>query len=212
AAYGLAWLMSDDPRGRAALRRTLVSLLAVTAGLGALVLVVHQALRLWPDAIRVVVDKAYLALPRDTYTLTTDDVLRGLSWSTDLANPRVVGEFVGLAIVLGAVWLWKVSRWRTLRVWRGWPVVLLGVAAVDLLSFAWAIHPREPLSKIGAENAAVQFLEQLPSADAAPNRVLASPALNQVAADSLAPFGRVQEANGYSSLQFIWHRDYLGRV
>ena len=33
-----------------------------------------------------------------------------------------------------------------------------------------------------------------------------------MAADRLAPFGAVQEANGYSSLQFIWHRDYLGRV
>ena len=41
--------------------------------------------------------------------------------------------------------------------------------------------------------------------------MLASPVLNQLSADRLAPFD-VQEANGYSSLQFIWHRDYLGRV
>jgi hypothetical protein len=80
------------------------------------------------------------------------------------------------------------------------------------LSFGWAIHPRESLSKISAEPAAVQVLEQLPSVDGTPNRVLASPVLNQVAPDRLAPFGSVQEANGYSSLEFVWHHDYLGRV
>ena len=78
--------------------------------------------------------------------------------------------------------------------------------------FGWAIHPRESLSQIAAEPPAIQVVEQLPSTDATPNRVLASPALNQVAPDRLAPYGSVQEANGYSSLQFIWHRDYLGRV
>jgi hypothetical protein len=58
----------------------------------------------------------------------------------------------------------------------------------------------------------VAAVAQIPPLDATPNRVLASPVLAQVAADRLAPVGTVEEANGYSSLQFIWHRDYLGRV
>jgi hypothetical protein len=88
----------------------------------------------------------------------------------------------------------------------------VAVTAVDLLLFGWAIHPREPLARVSAEPAAVVAVEQIPPLDAAPNRVLASPALNQVAPDRLAEFGPAEDANGYSSLQFVWHRDYLSRV
>ena len=73
-------------------------------------------------------------------------------------------------------------------------------------------HPSaRALSVLAAEPPAVQALDQLPALDGAPNRLLAAEVLNQLSADRLAPFG-VQEANGYSSLQFIWHRDYLSRV
>ena len=209
AAYGLAWLLSDSARASNVLRRTLVVLTALAGALGLVGVGIHGAIDLWPNAARAVINAAYLSVPRDTYPLTADDVLRGLQWATDLRNPRLLSAILGLALVLGVLWLWHASRWRT---WRLWPGVLIALAAIDLLSFGWGIHPREPLSKISAEPSAVQALEQLPSPDAAPNRVLASPALNQVAADRLAPFGSLQEANGYSSLQFVWHRDYLGRV
>jgi hypothetical protein len=209
AAYGLAWLIADAHRSRDTIRRLLVWLTAAAAAVGALAIAIHVAVGVWPQATRALINVAYLSLPRDSYPISADDVLRGVQWSTDPRNPHLIGGLLGLALVLGALWLWQTSRWRT---WRGWPGVLLALAAVDLLIFGWGIHPREPLSKIAAEPAAVQTLEQLPSPDAAPNRVLASPALNQVAADRLAPFGSVQEANGYSSLQFVWHRDYLGRV
>jgi membrane protein YfhO len=209
AAYGLAWLMAHQHAERSRLRRVLIGLSGAAVAIGVLVFAVHVALAIWPQTIRAIVNAAYLSVPRDTYPLTSDDVLRGIQWSTDFSNPRVSGGLLGLAAVLGVLWLWHASPWRA---WRGWPGVLLALAAIDLLSFGWAIHPREPLSRISAEPAAVQALEQLPSPDAAPNRVLASPVLNQVAADRLAPFGSLQEANGYSSLQFVWHRDYLGRV
>jgi membrane protein YfhO len=208
AAYGLAWLMAEGVRPRLLVRRTLASLSFVAAGIGALLLVVHLATVVWPQTARTVVSATYLSLPRDSYPLTPDDVLHGLQWATDLSNPRFLGALFGMAAVLGALWAWTTSGSR----WRGWPTVLVVLTAVDLLSFGWAVHPREPLPKISAEPPAVQALEQLPSPDAAPNRVLASPALNQVAPDRLAPFGSLQEANGYSSLEFVWHRDYLGRV
>jgi hypothetical protein len=209
AGYGLAWLMVAEFRARASVRRALIWLSVAGGCLAVLLGGVHLAVDAWPEASRAFIDAEYLSLPRDTYALSSQDVLRGVQWSTDPANPRVLAGLGGLAVIVGALWLWRASRWRT---WRGWPRVFLLLAAVDLLTFGWGIHPREPLSTISAEPRAVQAIEQLPSTDAAPNRVLASPALNQVAADRLAPFGSLQEANGYSSLQFIWHRDYLGRV
>jgi hypothetical protein len=184
---------------------------AALVGIALLVVTVHVALVVWPEAGRDVIQAIYLSLPRDSYPLTASDVLNGLLSSTDLTNPRVSGALVGLAVILGALWLWRLAGWQRLRDWQGWPPLLIGLAAADLLVFAWAIHPREPLRQLAANAPVVQALDQLPSLDAAPNRVLASPVLNQLAADRLAPFG-VQEANGYSSLQFIWHRDYLGRV
>ncbi len=208
AAYGLAWLQtpatSTKPGLRPVLRAWWIGLGSLTIGLMAL----HSALLTWPDGARAAVRFAYLSLSRDTYTLTDNDVLNGLLWSTDLSNPRVTGALLGLAAILTVLWWWQRPRNMASRVW---PALLVGIAAADLLIFGWAIHPREPLAKLAAEPRAVQAVEALPTQDAAPNRILASPVLNQVAADGLAPFG-VQEANGYSSLQFIWHRDYLGRV
>jgi hypothetical protein len=212
AAFGLAWLIAvgSDPVGRQRLRRALLGLSAATGLMAVLLGVVHAALTLWPGPTQALIGATYLAVPRDSYTLTPDMVWTGLSWATDARNPRVLFSFAGLTLALAALWQWQYSkRWNT---WPHWPHVLLALTAIDLLVFGWGIHPREPLGKISAEPAAVRALENLPSPDAAPNRVLASPVLNQVAADSLAPFGSLQEANGYSSLEFIWHRDYLGHV
>jgi Bacterial membrane protein YfhO len=208
AAYGLAWL-SDPSRGQLAVRRVLTGLAASLAALGVAVIGLHAALLTWQAGARDAIRASYLSLPHDSYPLSDADVYSGLLWSTDMGNPRVLESLVGLALIVGALWLWQRSRWGA---WRGWPAVLGVLAAADLLIFAWSIHPREPLGIVTAEPAAVQMVEQLPWRDATPNRILASPALNQVAADRLAPFGGVQEANGYSSLQFTWHRDYLGRV
>jgi hypothetical protein len=213
AAYGLAWLQSRDAADRTdadarRLRRVLTSLAGGLAGLVLVIALLHSALLTWPAAANEAIRFAYLSLSRDSYPLTAPDVLIGLDWSTNLANPHVAGALGGLALILAVVWLWQ---FRTTVGRQGWPVLLVGLAAADLLLFAWAIHPREPLARLAADPPAVQALERLPARDAAPNRVLASQVLNQLSADRLAPFG-VQEANGYSSLQFVWHRDYLSRV
>ncbi len=210
AAYGMAWLISTSEaaavRSSIRLRRLLIAGAAVVAVIAVGLAGAHLVATTWPDGIRSTLASVYLSAPRDTYRLTVDDVLNGLLWSTDLHNPRVLGGLVEMAAAIAAVWLWRVSRWRL------WPAVLIALAAIDLLTFDWAIHPREPLARIAAEPAAVQAIEQLPASDAAPNRILASPVLNQVAPDRLAPFGTLQEVNGYSSLEFTWHHDYLGRV
>jgi Bacterial membrane protein YfhO len=216
AAYGLAWLQTlgapgHNPVEHRRLRRLLAVLFALLSSLALGVVGLHAALLTWPVGARDVIQAMYLSLPRDSFPLTSADVLSGLLWSTDLTNPRVSGALAGLTVILATLWLWQRSGRDGRQGWRGVPAFLVGLAAADLLVFAWAIHPREPLAKLAAEPPAVQALEQLPASDAAPNRMLASEILNQLSADRLAPFG-VQEANGYSSLQFVWHRDYLGRV
>ena len=207
AAYGLAWLQSYA-LDRRRLSRVLTGWWIAFGAIVVLGAALHASVLLWPDAAAGAIQSAYLSLPRDSYTLTTTMVANGVLWATDPTNPNLWGQLAGLAIVLLALRAGFGSRGSTTGIW---PAVLVAMAAVDLLAFGWMIHPREPLSRLGAEPPAVQAVDQLPSADAAPNRILASPVLAQVAADRLAPFG-VQEANGYSSLQFIWHRDYLGRV
>lgn len=208
SAYGLAWLQSagtERYRVRKVLGAWWAALAAIVVGGG----VLHLALLLWPAPAMRAIDFGYLSLSRDSYPLTAEAVLTGLRWATDLVNPNVWGQIVILVVALvalGAAFGRRGSEPAGL-----WPVVLVGMAAVDLLAYGWVIHPREPLSRLAAEPPAVRAVEQIPSSDAAPNRVLASPVLNQVAVDRLAPFG-VEEANGYSSLQFIWHRDYLGRA
>jgi Bacterial membrane protein YfhO len=208
AAYGMAWL-ANPSRSRTASHRLLIGLTASLVGVGAAVVGLHAGLARAETTVREMIQARYLSVPRDSYALSDSDVYSGLLWATDVRNPRVLEVLIGLVLVVGALWLWQRSRWAG---WRGWPAVLGGLAAVDLLIFAWGIHPREPLATVAAEPAAVRAVEALPPQDASPNRVLASPALNQIAADHLAQFGGLQEVNGYSSLQFIWHRDYLGRV
>jgi hypothetical protein len=214
AGYGLAWLMTreDNSTSRARLKRSLGGLAWTALALALLLGGVHLALLIWPAQSRGVIDAIYLSLPRDTYTLSTDDVVNGLSWSTNILNPRVLIGLLGLSAIIAAIWLWRLSPWPTFRGWRGWPALFVALAAVDLLAFGWAVHPREPITKISAEPPAVRAIQQLPAVDGAPNRILASPVLNQVAADHLAPVNTLQEADGYSSLQFVWHRDYLSRV
>jgi hypothetical protein len=212
AAYGLAWLQSARiPDSSARLRRVLQGLAVGVGVLTLAVIVLHVALLAWPQSAGDAIRAFYLSLPRDSYVLTESQVLNGLLWSTDLINPRVSGALLGLAAIVGSLWLWQQARSSRVRDWRGWPALLVGLAVADLLIFGWSIHPREPLATLAAEPPAVRAIDQLPSRDGAPNRLLASPVLNQLSADRLAPFA-VQEANGYSSLEFIWHRDYLGRV
>jgi hypothetical protein len=214
AGYGLGWLMTpeDSSLSRARLRRALSGLAWTAVALTLVLGVVHVALLIWPAASRGVIDAIYLSLPRDSYPLSADNVLSGLSWSTNMLNARVLVGLLGLSAITAGIWLWQLSPWSKFRRWRGWPTLFIALTAVDLLAFGWAIHPRESIARISAEPPAVRAIEQLPAADAAPNRILTSPVLSQVAADHLAPVDGLQEANGYSSLQFVWHRDYLGRV
>jgi hypothetical protein len=209
AAYGLAWLQSARPPPEVLRVRRVVRGWWIAVGCIAMLrLGLHAARLPWPGGARAAIQAIYLSLSRDSYTLTVNDVLSGLLWSSDVTNPRVIGALLGLAVILLVLGRWQRAGTPS---GRAWPTLLVVLAAADLLIFGWAIHPREPLAVLAAEPPAVRAVEALPTKDAAPNRILASPVLNQVAADRLAPFG-MQEANGYSSLQFVWHRDYLGRV
>jgi Bacterial membrane protein YfhO len=215
AAYGLAWLEQhalalpgrSQRQAHGVARGALVLAVIVTV----VVSVAHLSILVFPDQAHALIDAAYLGPARDSYPLTQADVYAGLVWATDLTNPRVVLALVTLFGVAALLTVWLRIGPPTVRRWRGWPLLLMIVAAIDLLAFAWGIHPRTALSRLAAVPPAVTALQQAAGQSPDPWRVLASPVLSQVASDRLAPIG-LQDANGYSSLQFVWHRDFLGRV
>jgi hypothetical protein len=212
AAYGLAWLQHDAaPTRDASARRAVRGVAAAALGLALGVPGVHVLIGVWSAQTQAAIELAYLVLSRDSYPLTQADVYAGLRWATDLGNPHVQIALGGLLVLAGLLGAWQIGPWRGLRSWSGWSSLLVALTAVDLLVFAWGIHPRASLAKLAHEPPAVRALERITLQAAEPSRVLAAPVLNQVSADRLAPFG-LQDANGYSSLQFAWHREFLGRV
>jgi hypothetical protein len=215
AAYGLAWLQQHalalPGRSQRQVRGVVGGALVLAVTVTVVVASAHSAVLLFPDQVHQLIDAAYLVPARDSYPLTQADVYAGLLWATDLTNPRVVLALVTLFALAALLAVWLRIGPPTLHRWWGWPSLLMIVAAVDLLAFAWGIHPRTALSRLAAVPPAVTALQQAAERSSDPWRVLASPVLNQVASDRLAPIG-VPDANGYSSLQFLWHRDLLGRV
>ena len=210
AAFGLAWLQQQAVSSSPRTTRWLKPVLLLTAGVAVGVVVVRLVLLVWPDTTYNAIEAFYLALPRDSYPLTASDVYAGLAWATDPSNPRLLIGLAGLALVSFALLVWQRGR-ASIRTWRGWPLVFVGLTTLDLLVFAWGVHPRAQLQDLGAAENVANVLQRLVGEHEAPVRILPSPVLNQVAADQLAPYA-IQDANGYSSLQFIWHRDYLTRV
>ncbi|MBI2756308.1 MAG: hypothetical protein HYX52_06335 [Chloroflexi bacterium] len=217
AAAGLdaARACARTARGRAAVRRAGWVTLAAAVGVLSFLEAVRALVIVNPMAVRAAADAWYLSLPRDTYPITATNVLAGLSDATSftLADWRRWSPLV--LLVLGSLGLLRLSAGR------GRPATALGIAAVgitalDLLLFGWQIHPRAVLDQILAPSPAVTALAQdvrrnLPSFG--PARVLRSPAVGQAAPDRLlvqAP--GVDDADGYSSLEFRWHRDYLARA
>ncbi len=184
--------------------------LALTLGLAA----AHTWLLGAAETARALAEAWYLTLPRDSYPLTAADVYAGLLWATDLANPRVAGSLAGLAALGLALYAWRSGPWVRARAWPGWPAALVAATTLDLLLFSWNIHPRDTLAALAASSPATQTLARLVADDARrgqPVRVLTSPVLEQTAPNRLAPLA-VQAANGYSSLESRWYRDYLRRV
>jgi Bacterial membrane protein YfhO len=212
AAYGLAALLEmrvSQQHARRLVRALAIGSLAIVA----LVIGGHLALQLLPTGVRAAIESIYLSEPRDSYSLTAADVYAGLVWSTDLTNPRVLGALIGVVFVAALLSGRLLERRGVLVRPRlpGWPSLVVGVAALDLLAFAWGIHPRASLGRLSSEPPAMNALRDTAQRGNEPLRVLAAPVLNEVSADRLAPFG-LEDANGYSSLQFVWHRDYLRRV
>ena len=210
AAFGLAWLQQQASSASPRATRWLKPVLVLTAGVAVGVLAVRLLLLVWPEAAYNAIGAVYLALPRDSYPLTASDVYAGLEWATNPSNPRLLIGLAGLALVSFALLVWQRGR-ASIRTWHGWPLVFVGLTTFDLLIFAWGVHPRAQVQDLGAAENVAAVLQRLVGEHDAPVRILASPVLNQVASDQLAPYA-IQDANGYSSLQFIWHRDYLTRV
>lgn len=223
SAYGLRDLERRGRRraGRSdaaavVVRRRVVGVaLAAPLLLAAAVFGVNATLAVLPERVRAAVAARYLALPHDTYPITPNDVLGGLAWTTAIANPRTSGALLGLFSLVVVLLVWQVGPWPRLRAWRGWGPLLLSVTTADLLLFAYAIHPREALARIAAPAPAAAAVQALQARDRAaglgPYRVLAAPGLRAVTPNRLMAAG-LEDANGYTSLEPLWHRDYRERV
>jgi hypothetical protein len=218
AAHGLAHLEARARQGHRAalLRRVGLIALAGLLPLGVLWALdaAHAAALAAPNDLLKAVDAEYLALPHDQTALTARDVYQGLLWSTDLANPRVLGCLLGLCLITASMACWQLAPWRRVRAWPGWSGVLVVGTAVDLVVFGWGIHPRQDLAALAAPEPAVTAVRRLADQRQridGPGRVFASPIVQGVAPDRLAALG-LQEAGGYSSLDTSRQRAFLQRV
>ena len=217
AAHGLAWLQHRARAARSerwSIRPLVLGTIALPFVLAGLLGVTHLLLLTQPERTRSIIEAAYLPLPRDAYPLTTTDVYRGLLWATDLANVRVWGALVALLGIGCALFVWQCGHWPRGRRWAGWPATMVLASAVDLLVFTWSIHPRDSLPNLARAHPAAQAVSRMAAEQTAadgPYRILASPALRQISPNRLAPLA-LHEANGYTSLESRWHRDYLRRV
>lgn len=216
AGYGLLAL---EARARTRTRprwrpRSALAMLSVPVIVAAAMLVGRAALLAEPDAAQQLIERHYLSLPHDSRWMLAADVYGGLLWSTNFENARTAGAVLGLLAISIVLVLWQYGPWWRARRWRGWPAVLVTLAAVDLLIFGWSIHPRAALSTIATQDPtalAVRELVAAANASDGPVRVFASPVLDQVSTDRLAPLG-LQEVSGYSSLEPSRHRAYLRRM
>jgi hypothetical protein len=207
AAHGLSWLQLRGPRPAA--RRVLAFATGLPIVLGVLLAAAHALILEQPGPTEDLINSAYLSKPHDVLPLTTTDVYAGLVWSTDPTNPRALGALSGFLLVSLVLLVWQSRRARRVASSPVWPGLLVALTLIDLTIFSWSIHPRAQLPGLADAPAAVRGLAS--GGDGQPFRVLASPVLAQTASDRLAPFG-LQDANGYSSLESIWHTEYLRRT
>ena len=191
AAYGLVVLQERAAR-RQWSKRLVAAVLLLPASFAAALWAAQRLLLQEPEVARRLIDTHYLSLPKDLRWANAEQVHAALLWTTSWQNPRTIGAVLGLVLVVLLLVIWQATPWHRVRRWRGWPSVLLLGAALDLLVFSWNIHPREALSAVATPHpaaAAVQELVEGLDPNQQPVRVLASPVLNQVAADRLAPLG-----------------------
>lgn len=210
AAYGADWVASAAAAGTRpgiARRRLLVVQLAVV---GLLVLVACHlvAWRAWVQSDRAwamqALSQTYLGLPKDPLQLLQPmDVVVGLEWALDLANPKTMLPLM----LLGLLALLLVA-WREMpRLRPAWQALLLVLVATDLVLFASDFHPLVDVSYLGDPGPAGRALVDR----AAQWRVLTRPDVDAPQPNELLPHG-VAEASGYSPLQLERHRWYAQSV
>jgi len=217
AAHGLTWLRvrgrtaGDAPRS---LRLVLTGLLLAPATIVVVFSIAPGLLLDRPDQVLAAIEHGYLAHPRDALHLSAGDVYSGLLWSTNLANPHTRVALAGLAVVAVLLCVWQLTPVLSIRRWPGWPALLVVAVAADLLSFTWWIHPRDTIAHLAEPHPAALTVRNLLDHDShvdGPYRVLASPTVEQVTANRLAPL-QIQEANGYSSLELQRHHALARRI
>ena len=179
-----------------------VGALMLGAAFAALLVAVHLLLIAFPDSGVTLAQLHYLSRRHENPTLSAEQVVAGVRWSTSLANPKTA---LSLALLVGVAALF-LARPR-IRSAQLWGLLAAGLVTLDLLAFASDLHPSERLEAFRPSEPVVTALI---SPDAGP-RLLTDPRVDVTRPNALAMLG-VSDANGYSSLQSQRHFDYWSHV
>lgn len=210
AAYGADWIAASGVlrTAREGARRRLLTVQLAVFGLLALAAFHLVAWRAWVHSERAwamqALAQTYLALAKDPLQqLQPMDIVLGLEWALDLANPKTMLPL----IVLGLLTLLLVA-WRELPGLRpAWQALLVLLVVADLTLFASDFHPLVDVSYLGDPGPAGRALVDR----AGRWRVLTRPDVEAPQPNELLPHG-VAEASGYSPLQLERHRWYAQSV
>ncbi|MDQ3809162.1 MAG: YfhO family protein [Chloroflexota bacterium] len=143
AAVGLQVLVTARARRLVAAVAAWPSL-AVLAALLALLPTWRRALAEDPGTARAWVESAYLAT-RAQFPIDPNLVIGGMLWSLDLANPKTTWSLALLLLTALTFGFWLAVGARRAVFGR---VALVGLVAVDLLTFSYDFHPRARLAEL----------------------------------------------------------------
>jgi hypothetical protein len=190
---------------RTTLRPLVVWMAALVAGLAGLCWLL-LGWRAWlernPTLALSYLDEHYLSQRRDPGVVdSAEKVFAGLWQSLDLTNRHTALPLLLLAALLILIVCW--NEFRRARVL--WQVLLVLLAAVDLVSFAREQHPQVPMDEVADVGAAGTFLAD----QAGLFRIYTDPRVERPRANMLLPW-QIAEARAYDPLELSRHRVLLG--
>jgi hypothetical protein len=206
AAFGLQALLAGDKRPRVWASRPMVAILGICAvAVAGVFLMVSMRASLLADPAGSVawLQQSYLSLRHHEDGIDIADVYQGLAYSLDFTTPRTALGLGLLAVGLLLIALVAFAR-RTAAVWQ---IALVGITAVDLLTFGSGFHRKMPVDELIQHTPATDVLTSLARdsrGDAGPPpsewRVFTPGTIPSFEYNRLVPM-RIPDIGGYSSLE-----------
>lgn len=202
AAFAADWLAGRafDRRHRARARLRVRRLLLISLGCAASALALATLFwvaRVWLEAdarvARQLIVTYYLSVRRGELGLSPAAVYVGLLRALDFGNPWTIGG-LALMVVVSVLLLLRGCHLAPRRLWQ---VALIGVVAIDLITFARHFNPEKPVDQFRPTQPAIRFLAERNGLQ----RVFVEPQLNALfGPNQLVSYG-IDAAGGYSSLE-----------